>query len=56
MFLYNSVLMTIEDEWRMKVDPSGADRATSWAAMLPFAPERFSATIGWPSASLRFWA
>jgi hypothetical protein len=33
--------------------PSGAARATVAVPVLPEAPERFSTTIGWPSASRR---
>ena len=34
------------------VYPSGSERATVLAAMVPSAPGRFSTVIGWPSAPL----
>src|SRR5712691_4026643 len=43
-------------EARISVYPSGVDLATSAAAMLPFAPGRFSITTDHPSVSCKYWA
>ena len=49
-----SVLISIDEEWIRKTEPSAGDFATNWAAMLPFAPARFSTITGWPRGSAIF--